>query len=104
MPQIVRFDEQQAILWCSGDEDRATQGSRRCAFSRALRAKVDVVIDLSELIFADASLMLDCAMLARRLRRRGSELQLLGARPQIATLIEYTGLHRLDGVRVMAPA
>lgn len=61
-------------------------------------------MDLSDLAFADTSLMLDCAMLARRLSRRGRELRLCGARPQIATLIELTGLHRLAGVRVMTVA
>ena len=35
---------------------------------RAIRAQTDVVVDLSELVFADASLMVDLAMLARRLR------------------------------------
>ena len=61
-------------------------------------------MDLQELGFADTSLMLDLAMLARRLRHRGRMILLRGAQPQIATLIELTGLHRLDGVRVLAPA
>jgi anti-anti-sigma regulatory factor len=59
-----------------------------------------VVVDLSELTFADPSLMLDLAMLARRLRARGRALLLRGAQPQIRTLIELVGLHRLDGVRL----
>jgi len=63
-----------------------------------------VWVDLQELGFADASLMVDLAMLARRLRHRGRKILLRGAQPQIATLIELTGLHRLDGVRVLAPA
>jgi anti-anti-sigma regulatory factor len=91
-------------LWCSGDEDRSTQGHRRSAFARALRAPSDVAVDLGELGFADTSLMLDLAMLARRLRRRGRLVLLRGAQPQIAMLIELTGLHRLDGVRVLQPA
>ena len=48
--------------------------------------------------------MLDLAMLARRLRRRGRIVLLRGAQPQIAKLIELTGIGRLDGVRVLAPA
>jgi anti-anti-sigma regulatory factor len=64
---------------------------------------VDVAVDLGELAFADTSLMIDLAMLARRLRQRGGKVLLRGAQPQIATLIELTGLHRLDGVRVLAP-
>jgi anti-anti-sigma regulatory factor len=50
-------------------------------------------------VFADTSLMLDLAMLARRLRAHGRALLLHGAQPQIKTLIELVGLHRLPGVR-----
>jgi len=63
-----------------------------------------VVVDLSELVFADASLMLDIAMLARRLRARGRAVLLRGAQPQIRTLIELMGLHRLPGVRIDGPS
>ncbi len=51
-------------------------------------------------MFADASLMLDLAMLARRLRTANSSLRLRGAQPQIHVLIEYVGLHRLEGIMV----
>ena len=70
---------------------------------RAFGAKTDVIVDLSELVFADTSLMLDLAMVARRLRVRGSALRLRGAQPQIITLIELMGLHRLPGVRLEGP-
>jgi anti-anti-sigma regulatory factor len=63
-----------------------------------------VIVDLTELAFADASLMLDLAMLARRLRTQGREILLRGAQPQIRTLIELVGLHRLPGVRLEGPA
>jgi anti-anti-sigma factor len=86
------------VLRCRGDEDRATQGSRRRAFTRAIRAERDVVVDLSALVFADPSLMLDLAALARRLRTRDRRLRLRGAQPQIRRLIELVGLHRLPGV------
>ena len=85
---------------CRGDEDRATQSLRRQALSQALCAPSDVVVDLSGLAFADPSLMLDLAMLARRLRKRGRELILRDAQPDICVLIEYVGLQRLPGVRV----
>ena len=89
----------------SGDEDRATQGGRRHALSRALiHCRTDLVVDLSELAFADASLMLDLAMLARRLRRAGRQLVLQGAQPHIARLIQLMGLDRLPGVLVASPA
>jgi anti-anti-sigma regulatory factor len=71
---------------------------------RALRAKADVVVDLNELVFADASLMVDLAMVARRLRSHGRALLLRGAQPQIMTLIELVGLHRLPGVSFDGPA
>ena len=63
----------------------------------------DVVVDLTELAFADPSLMLDLAMVARRLRKAGRELTLHDAQPDISVLIEYVGLHRLPGVKI-APA
>jgi anti-anti-sigma factor len=87
-------------LRCSGDEDRATQGCRRRALTRATKARADVIVDLTELSFADSSLVLDLAMLARRLRAHGRAILLRGAQPQIRMLIEATGLHRLPGVRL----
>jgi anti-anti-sigma regulatory factor len=63
-----------------------------------------VIVDLTELAFADSSLMLDLAMLARRLRAHGRAILLRGAQPQIRTLIELVGLHRLPGVTLEDPA
>jgi anti-anti-sigma regulatory factor len=71
---------------------------------RAIRAERDLVVDLTELTFADASLMLDFAMLARRLRAHGRAVLLRGAQPQIRVLIELVGLHRLPGVRIDGPS
>jgi anti-anti-sigma regulatory factor len=90
----------------AGDEDRATQSLRRRALSRALctPAERDVTVDLSELSFADSSLMLDLAMLARRLRLAGRRLVIRGARPHIQRLIEFVGVDRLPGVLVATPA
>ena len=59
-----------------------------------------MIVDLSELAFADASLMVDLAMLSRRLRQRGRALMLRGAQPQIQRLIELVGLDRLPGVQL----
>jgi anti-anti-sigma regulatory factor len=100
LPRIVQFEDNPPVLRCSGDEVRATQSRRRRAFSRALCARRDVVVDLTDLSFADASLMLDIAMLARRLRSSRASLQLRGAQPQVRHLIERVGLHRLSGVYV----
>jgi anti-anti-sigma regulatory factor len=59
-----------------------------------------VTVDLTELSFADASLMLDIAMLARRLRSARAQLHVRGAQPQVRQLIERVGLQRLSGVLV----
>jgi anti-anti-sigma regulatory factor len=92
-------------LCCSGDEDRSTQSLRRRALSQALHAPTNVIVDLSGLAFADPSLMLDLAMLARRLRKSGLKLLIHDPQPDIRALIEYVGLHRLPGVKVLpAPA
>lgn len=103
---IVSFTEQPPILCCAGDEDLTTQSRRRRSLSQALQVQQDVLVDLTELAFADASLMVDLAMVARRLRKSGVGLRLRGAQPQIQALIERMGLHRFPGVVVelAAPA
>ena len=90
----------------AGDEDRTTQSLRRRPLSRVLVAgpRRDVTVDLTDLSFADSSLMLDLAMLARRLRHAGGKLVLRGAQPHIQRLIEIVGIDRLPGVHVAAPA
>jgi anti-anti-sigma factor len=88
------------MLCCSGDEDRTTQSLRRPALSRAFTATETLLVDLRELAFADPSLMLDLAVVARRLRRRGGTMRIHGAQPQIQRLIERCGVHRLPGVVV----
>jgi anti-anti-sigma factor len=95
---IVSFEEQAAVLRCAGEEDAATQALRRTAFARALRCPGDVVVDLSQLVFADASLTFDLAILAQRLRTRGRRLRLQDAQPQIAKLIDLVGLSTQPGV------
>ena len=97
---IVSFDEQLAILRIAGDEDRTTSGRRRRAISSALKATRDVIVDLTDLRFADSSLMIDLACLAQRLRAHDRTLWLSGAQPNIRTLIETMGLHRLPAVRL----
>ena len=77
---------------------------RRRALTRAIHAGTDVVVDLNELVFADPSLMVDLAMVARRLRARGGGIRVRGAQPQIMRLIELVGLHRLPGVRLDGPS
>jgi anti-anti-sigma factor len=101
---IVSFSEEPPVLRCSGDEDRTTQSLRRRALSRALQVKADLVVDLTELHFADASLMVDLAMIARRLRKAERGMRVCGAQPHIQRLIEMVGLHRLPGVTVESPA
>lgn len=102
---MVTYEDNPPTLRCYGNEDRSTQSLRRQALSQALRAPSDVVVDLAGLVFADPSLMLDFAMVARRLRKAGRQLTLRDAQPDIRVLIEYVGLHRLPGVTIRpAPA
>ena len=65
----------------------------------ALAASRDVIVDLSELQFADSSVMIDLACLAQRLRGRGRTLWLSSAQPNVHLLIETVGLDRLPAVR-----
>jgi anti-anti-sigma regulatory factor len=62
-----------------------------------------VIVDLSDLHFADSSLMIDLACLAQRLRAQGRTLALRSPQPHIRTLIELMGLHRLPAVTLIAP-
>jgi anti-anti-sigma regulatory factor len=62
-----------------------------------------VIVDLTDLTFADASLMVDLALLARRLRAHGRAVMLRGPQPQIQTLIEIVGIHTLPGVELESP-
>jgi len=103
---IVSFDAQLAVLRIEGDEDRSTSGRRRRSFSAAFGSTRDVIVDLSNLRFADASLMIDLACLAQRLRLQGQTLWISEPQPNIRTLIETVGLHRQPAVRVqsMPPA
>lgn len=68
--------------------------------SRALTVKSDLLVDLSELAFADASVILDLALVARRLRHAGRRTYVRGAAPQIQRLIALVGLDRMPGVTV----
>ena len=102
MPRIVSFDEQRATLVVMGEEDQLTSGRRRRALSRALQAGRDVVVDLRELSWADSTLMVDLAVLARRLRQQGRVVSLRGAQPQVQKLIEMMGLDRLPAVAITA--
>jgi anti-anti-sigma regulatory factor len=92
------------VLRCRGDEDRATQAYRRTAFARAIKADCDVTVDLRELAFADSSLMVDFAILARRQRVHGRVLRLRYPQPQVRRVIEVVGLDRLPGVTLEATA
>ena len=71
---------------------------RRRALSAALHAPRDVCVDLTELRFADPSLMIDLAVLAQRLRAAGLAVRLRGAQPQVRTLIGLVGLDRQPAV------
>jgi anti-anti-sigma regulatory factor len=62
-----------------------------------------VIVDLSDLRFADTSVIIDLACLAQRLRAQGRMLWLSGAQPNVRTLIETVGLHRLPAVRLEGP-
>jgi len=61
------------------------------------------MVDLSDLRFADSSLMIDLACLAQRLRAHGGTLMIRSPQPQIRTLIEMMGLDRLPAVTLLAP-
>ena len=72
--------------------------------TRALRVSSDLVVELADLHFADPSLMVDLAFVARNVRRRDARLVLRMPQPQIRRLIEMVGLDRMPGVQLdLAP-
>jgi anti-anti-sigma factor len=99
---IVTFDRHRGVLRAWGDEDRTTSGLRRRPLSSALKAGRDVVVDLSGLRFADASFMVDLAVLAGRLRCEGRGLLLRRPQPHVHRLIEVMGLHRQPAVSLVS--
>jgi stage II sporulation protein AA (anti-sigma F factor antagonist) len=101
---IVDYRPNPPSLRCTGHEDRSTAALRRSALSRALTTASDVQVDLSDLRFADTSLVLDLMMVARRLRQQGCAIVLRDPQPQISRLIELTGLGRLPSVQVTQSA
>jgi len=90
------------VLLVTGDEDRTTSGLRRRALSAALHAPRDICVDLSQLRFADPSLMLDLAVLAQRLRAEGRAVRLRSPQPQVRKLISLVGLDRQPAVALEA--
>ena len=94
------YDSDRSVLLVTGDEDRTTSAHRRRALSAALHASRDLCVDLSQLYFADSSLMVDLAVLAQRLRAEGLAVRLRRPQPQIRTLIELIGLDRQPAVAV----
>ena len=63
------------------------------------------MVDMDGLTFADPSLMVDLAMVARRLNQCGRAMRVRSAPPQIRVLIDLVGLSRLSGVTIdPAPA
>ena len=63
-----------------------------------------MIVDLRQLAFADSSLIVDLAVLARRLRIDGFALKLRAPQPQVRSVIELVGLHRLPGVMMEGAA
>lgn len=59
-----------------------------------------MTVELQELAFADSSLMVDLAVLARRKRVKGRKVRLRNPQPQVRAVIVGVGLHRLPGVRL----
>ena len=90
------------MLRAWGEEDRITSGRRRRSLSAALQAGRDVVVDLSGLRFADASFLVDLAVLAQRLRGDGRALRLRGPQPHVERLIGLMGLDRQPAVSLEA--
>jgi anti-anti-sigma regulatory factor len=70
--------------------------------SAALTSNADVVADLSDLHFADSSVMVDLALLAGRLRGSGCTLSLRSPQPHVEALIDMVGLARLPAVSLSA--
>ncbi len=106
-PGSVRLgrDGGRTLVWLSGKHDLATKGAVTAALADAFTADVDVVVDLSDARFMDASILGVMVHSRRLLAYRGRSLTFRGA-PRVARrLIEVCGLAGLiEGPVGVAPA
>ena len=94
-----KLSDEQYVISLAGEVDLYTAPEFKQQLLEVIdQGGRDVVVDLSDLHFADSSLMVDLAVLAQRLRADGRRLRLRGPQPQIQKLIELMGLHRMPAV------
>jgi len=78
-----------------GELDLAVSGELEAALDRAVKREQDVLVDLSACEFVDVSGLEVLLRGAQRLRARGRELLLSGARDQVERLLSVMGYRDL---------
>jgi anti-sigma B factor antagonist len=89
-------DADSTVVWVSGEHDLATKVSLVVAIARAAqRDDADLLVDLSEVTFMDASTIGALVGSRNRLRTRFQSLQLRAPSPPASRVLELCGLAHL---------
>jgi anti-anti-sigma factor len=81
-----------SVVWLSGEHDLTTQRVVTAALACAAAAEVDVVVDLTDVSFMDASILGVMVDSHRLLADRGNRLTFRGAQGVARRVIEVCGL------------
>lgn len=91
------------VVRLSGDVDIAVVPELRKSLGGALESGcANVVLDLTEVVYADSSALGLLVWLDHRLRPAGGRLVLAGANPDVARILELSGLVAVAGVITMS--
>lgn len=91
------------VVRLSGDVDIAVVPELRKSLGSALESGcANVVLDLTDVVYADSSALGLLVWLDHRLRPAGGRLVLAGANPDVARILELSGLVAVAGVITMS--
>jgi len=90
---LVVHEHDAAVVWVKGEVDLATSMRlEECVIDLVNGGDADVVIDLTETAFIDASGLGALVKSLDRARSHGGDLKLRGLRPQAFKVLKVTGL------------
>lgn len=91
----VESDDGSTVVWVAGELDIASVPALRDALFRAVDGPGDVVLDVSDVVFCDASTLAVLVNARNRARARGGRLVVRHPPPAMRRVIDVT---RLDGI------
>lgn len=95
-PRCLGGDPRRTVVWVGGEHDIATRARLSVAFDEAARLDdADIVVDLSEVTFMDASTIGALVVAGNRLRALSRSLSVRDPSPQARRLLNLCRLARL---------